>query len=231
MQSSQLKGEIHINTKIEYEDEYQHRRGQWGEITESPLFREAEALVEKAGKASKIDEHGNWNFVCDFDRKGRGVALNWDLYGVDHDIHTGGLLAVVQIRQSVRQRAGWFLRVRKNYFLVGTNEDGTTFAHAVSANVVHAAINHNTNVVLAVQRWMFGCDYQRVIREGVVTIAQSHQLMGAQMRRTPEGDLYAQHPTLIHTKGTHPTVKGTGWFRLAESRRADFWRFAAPTID
>ena len=238
--------------EIDYEDVFKFQRGQYGEMDVPTRFAaEIKALIEKAGSANKVDEHGSWDFGRAFDRKGRGQALNWDLYGVGHDIHTGGLLIVIQVRKFSREHKGWFGSVRKNYFLLGTNEDGTTFAHSVSASVVRSAINHNNNVVLAVQKWMFGTDYERVIRQGdmalvpvrspkgevlpgyetYVTIAKSHRLMAVEMRRTEDGQMYAKHPTMLHTPGTHPTIKGSGWFKLAEGKRAAYWKFAAPTID
>ena len=108
-------------------------------------------LVEDASNAAKVDEHGSWDFGIDSNRKrSRWTALNWDLYGFGNDLHSGKLLIVIQIRRSSTER-GRYVNVRKNYFLVGTNEDDSTFAHPVESVVVHAAIRKGKDVILAVQ--------------------------------------------------------------------------------
>jgi len=155
---------------------------------------------------------------------------------------------VIQIRQyEKRTRNGWG-NVRKNYFLVGTNEDGSAFAHPVSANVVRTAIRLERDVVKACQDWIFGGDYARMIRHGDLALIplskrpgadvlatermvleDSHEVTASQFRQN--GHLYVQNPTLVHLPGTHPTVSGQGWYRVVVGARADFWRFAAPTKD
>lgn len=227
-------------------------RGQYDEIAMRSLDAETSAavysLVDAASNAAKIDEHGSWNFGEKFDRKGRGQALNWDLYGVGQDVHTGTLLIVIQIRQFVRRRKNGYGNVRKNYFLVGTNEDGSVFAHPVSANVVRAAIRLDHDVVKSCQDWIFGGDYSRMLRHGDLALVplskrpaadvvatermvleDSHEITASQFRQN--GHLYVQNPTLVHLPGTHPQVSGEGWFRVVVGARADFWRFAAPTKD
>src|SRR4051812_14429036 len=52
---------------------------------------------------------------CEFDRKGRGDAVNWALYGYD----AGQAVAIVQCRQAVRRYRNGFLNLRKTYNLVG----------------------------------------------------------------------------------------------------------------
>lgn len=207
-------------------------------------------LVDRIAAADKVDEHGAWDFRAEFDKKGRGQAINWDLYGVGNDVHTGDLLAVIQVRQYTKQHKNWYPQVRKNYFLIGENEDGTVFAHSVSANVIHAAIRAERDVILAVQNWIFGGDYESLVRHGdlalipmksrpagtkgqmrkVAVLEGSHRLEATQIADV-DGRIYAKNPTLIHLPGTHPTAESTGWNRVVIGRRADFWKFAAPTID
>jgi len=228
-------------------------RGRYGEI---PLYRlDAEtrervtALVEAAAGATKVDEHGSWEFgITRLNRRGtRWQALNWDLYAHGRDVHTGELLAVVQIRQSVSGRR--WNRVRKNYFLLGRNEDGSTFAHPVSAMCVHSAIRAGQDVVRRVQDWIFGGDYGQVRRQGdialiplrraagertplqMMLLEDSHELHASEVRLGAGGVVYAKDPTLIHLPGTHPTVGAAGWHKIVSGRRAAFWRFAAPTVD
>lgn len=230
----------------------QTQRGSYGEI---PLYRlDAEtrkrvaALVEAAAGAAKIDEHGNWEFgVTRLNRRGtRWAALNWDLYGYGLDAHSGAPLAVVQIRQAVSGRR--WTRIRKNYYLLGQNEDGSTFAHPVSAMCVHSAIRAGQDVVRRVQDWIFGADYGEVRRQGdialiplrraagertplqMMLLEDSHELHASEIR-LGAGAVYAKDPRLTHLPGAHPRVEATGWHKIVSGRRAPFWRFAAPTVD
>lgn len=206
-------------------------------------------LVEDASNAAKVDEHGSWDFGIDSNRKrSRWTALNWDLYGFGNDLHSGKLLIVIQIRRSSTER-GRYVNVRKNYFLVGTNEDDSTFAHPVESVVVHAAIRKGKDVILAVQDWIFGGDYAGMLRQGdlalipmrrrpakdsriakrTMTIEGSHELKASSIWHN--GGLYAKDPTLTHTPGTHPVVAAQGIYKIVVGNRANFWQFAAPTVD
>lgn len=231
----------------------QTQRGSYGEIPFYTLDAETRkrisALVAEAGEAAKVDEHGNWEFgVASLNRRGtRWQALNWDLYGYGLDAHTGALLAVVQVRQVVSGRR--WTRIRKNYYLIGHNEDGTAFAHPVSAHVVHHAIRAGQDVVRRVQDWIFGADYGEVRRQGdialiplrracgertplqMMVLEDSHELHASEIRLGADGVVYAKDPTLIHLPHTHPTAGAAGWHKVVTGRRASFWKFAAPTVD
>ncbi len=206
-------------------------------------------LVECASNAAKVDEHGSWDFGIDSNRKrSRWTALNWDLYAFGSDIHSGKLLIVIQIRRSSTER-GRYVNVRKNYFLVGTNEDDSTFVHPVESAVVHAAIRKGKDVIRAVQDWIFGGDYAGMLRQGdlalipmrrrpakdsriakrTMTIEGSHELKASSIWHN--GGLYAEDPTLTHTPGTHPVVAAQGIYKIVVGKRASFWQFAAPTVD
>lgn len=213
------------------------------------LRRQVSSLVERVASSDRVDEHGSWDFSAAFDKKGRGEALNWDLYAFGNDVHSGRLLLVVQVRQYRKVHKNWFPSVRKNYFLVGTNEDDSVFAHPISAGVVRSAINRRADVILAVQNWMFETtDYSKIIRQGDVAllpckrpapapdvvsyeraanVEKSHLLTADEIRRN--GDVYVKNPTLTHP--IHPTITGKGWFKLVVSQRANYWKFAPPTID
>jgi hypothetical protein len=226
------------------------KRGAWDEIVATSVDRETwlqiESLVKLAG--SSADEHGSWHFGCAFDRKQRGEALNWDLYALGNDLHDGRLLIVIQVRQYRKAHKNWYPSVRKNYFLVGTNEDGSAFAHSVPATAVRAAINAERDPILACQNWIFGGDYRRMIRHGDLALiplartpaapviretnlvlADSHELTARTIRRN--GNLYALDPVLTHLPGTHSPMQATGWHRVVIGERAKFWNFAAPTKD
>ncbi len=207
-------------------------------------------LVAKAGSAEKVDEHGAWEFGAAFDRRGRGQALNWDLYGYGFDLYSKKLLIVIQVRQYTRNKYGG--SVKKSYFLIGTNEDETVFAHAVNANVVQNAAKKNTDVVLAVQRWIFGTDYTNCYRQGdlvaipvnckaaiskaqklslsEILLEESHLLRGEEIRQN--GSLYVLNPSMEHLPATHPALpKLKGWWKVVIGKRASFHNFAAPTVD
>lgn len=205
-------------------------------------------LLHDAQKSSKIDEHGSWEFGAEFDKKGRGSAINYDFYAYGRDIHNKRPMIVIQIRQYIKRSKNRFPEIRKNYFLIGRNEDNTTFAHSVESRVIHAALKSGKDIVKACQDWMFGADYSKVFRQGdlalvptrkvstgetigrSVVLEASHELLAEniiQMNST----LYAYNPELWHIKGTHPSVYVEGWFKVVIGKRAPHWGFAAPTID
>lgn len=227
-------------------------RGRFAEIQLKSVDRDTVKLIaEMVGEASTgthVDEHGTWEFGAELDRKRRGIALNWDLYGYGQDVHSGQLLAVIQVRQYHKQCANWWPSIRKNYFLIGHNEDGTVFAHAVQFGVVRSAIRRNKPVIQAVQDWLWDADYSRIVRQGdiglvprkakprgepvepTLTVEDSHQLSATEIRRDGK-HLYALNPDMIHLPGTHPPVSATGWYKVVSAKRASTWDFAAATLD
>jgi len=227
------------------------KRGQYNEINLISLSdtcrKQVFKLVNAAKDAAKVDEHGGWDFGIDFDNKGRGSALNWDLYAIGRDLHTRKMLIIIQIRQFIRRRKNGFGNVRKSYFLIGRNEDKMVFAHAVESRVIHSAISAGRDVVRACQNWIFQADYQKVIRQGDIAlvpvsrtsgeriaggdvlISKSHLLTATEFRAN--GVLYALNPSMKHTPGTHAPVSCTGWHKVIEGLRAAHWDFATPTID
>lgn len=213
-------------------------------------------LVLAAQKADKVDEHGNWEFGLDWVGGPVGSATNWDIYGYGRDVHSRRLLAVIQIRQFTRRKRNYFPQILKSYFLLGRNEDDTVFAHPVEARVVHSAITRKKDVVRCVQNWIFGADYQRVLRQGDLALVPmpnltrlieeegmeenriilqaedgslGHQLTAEKIVRN--GNLYAFNAELVHLPGTHPKVIHKGWAKVIIGKRANFHDFAAPTID
>jgi len=226
-------------------------RGTFNEITKMPedIRLKCAELLAGVKNAAKVDEHGGWEFgILESNyKKGRFQAMNYDWYGVSYDLHDGGFLGVIQVREFYRAKANRFPEIRKSYFLIGKNEDATYFAHPVSASKIHAAIRAGKDVVKAVQDWIFGTDYAKVIRQGdlcmipvrsvkgeergtEIILEKSHRLMAD--RILENGDLYAINPNMIHLQGTHPTIQNlTGKFKVVVGRRAAFWSFAKPTLD
>jgi len=230
-------------------------RGMYGEIKMSTINEsernQIRQLVEDANSGAAIDEHGAWNFgIQSSNRSGtRGLALNWDCYGFGNDIHSGVFLTVIQVRQTSWNKYG--NSSRKSYFLLGMNEDRTTFAHCVESRAIHNAIARGHDVVVAIQTWMFGCDYNKVIRQGDLALVPvrspkgdktneraasigssrgySHLLQCDEVRRN--GNLYALNPVLTHNPGTHRKISARGWYKVVNSNRARFWDFSRTHVD
>jgi len=119
------------------------------------------------------------------------------------------------------------------------------------ARVVHSAARKNGDVVRAVQNWIFGQDYARIMRQGDIALLPlrskkvppkteltanrfslqgSHEVVAEEAR--VNGNLYVKNPSLYHLPKTHPDlVKLSGWFKVIEGKRSNFYNFAAPTID
>lgn len=232
----------------------QTKRGFYGEIPLNSLTpttaKRVEKLVDSVSKAEKVDEHG-WDFGTDFDDNCCGEALNWDLYGYGQDFHNRKFLAVIQVRQwSKRSKRAWS-KVRKNYYLIGRNEDKTFFAHSIQSQVIYSAIKRNVNVIQACQSWIFGADYKKVIRQGDLalvplhvtggdtlvekgcTLEESHLLVADELRLNGKNGktLYAKNPKLTHIPEKHPFVTGKGWYKVMVGKRASYWDFASPTVD
>ena len=226
-------------------------RGQYGEILSEDIPAAAKKklanLLKGVLNAAKVDEHGGWEFGAEFDKKGRGYAINYDWYAYGRYIHDRRFLAIVQVRKWEKRTKNGFASIQKSYFLVGRNEDKSFFAHAVSSNVIHAAIRRGKDVIQAVQSWMFGAEYNKVLQQGdlclipvsrpagecinesVATIQDSHFLKADQLRLN--GDYYALNPTLTHIPNTHPMRAAKGWHKVVVSKRGRVWSFAKPTID
>lgn len=120
-------------------------RGRFGELLSLPAPHSVSAVMDRFRPAMP-------ETYCEFDRKGRGDAVNVDLYGYDplQDV------AVVQARHAFRQYRNGYLSIRKTYFLCGFNEiTEAPFRHPISAAAIHAAIRCGADaagVVRAVNR-------------------------------------------------------------------------------
>lgn len=113
-----------------------------------------------------VDEHRApaWETGCAFDSKGRGEAVNVDVYGFA--LSGKQALAVVQVRRYAKSRKNWWPSLRKNYFLVGRNETHIVFAHPIPAGTVHSAIQRDPNpdyVVQAVRAWIFDVPIDKLV--------------------------------------------------------------------
>lgn len=226
------------------------QRGSYNEIISMPagIKQQAEQLIKDVTNAAKTDEHGGWDFgiISSNARRGGIHTLNYDFYGVGYDYHDGGFLAVVQIREFYRKKASYYPQIRKSYFLIGTNEDQTCFAHPVESRVIHSAIKSGKEVIYQVQSWIFGVDYSKVVRQGDVCLIPvtrtpgeeieneqvlegSHHIVGKAIFKN--GELYAIDPVITHLPGTHPNYNLKGKYKIVVGKRARFYSFAKPTLD
>ena len=226
-------------------------RGIYGEILLSSLTPQIEAevrnMVDQVTKAIKIDEHGSWDFKAEFDFNGRGSSLNWNLYAYGSDYHSKETLCVIQIRKYRKAKRNYFPEIRKNYYLIGKNEDDSMFAHPIESRVIHHAIKNDADVILAVQNWIFQCDYKKIIRQGDVALVHIRHPSGEllQLKEIILEDshlvkadeiyenkaFFVKNPTVTHIPNTHPQISGLGWFKVIVGQRASYWLFAAPTVD
>lgn len=182
----------------------------------------------------------------DFDSKGRGSALNHDIYGYD----SSQGVAVIQSRQAYRHRKNHYMSTRKTYFLCGHNEiTGAPFRHPISSSAVRGAVRSGADcigVVTAAQRWMWkvtDTQLKVAVRQGdlvlvpergepqgeymgqVMTIVGSHEIHASEIRQN--GRIYARNPQLIHVKGQHAPIAVDGWASVRVAREVDAWDFAS----
>lgn len=159
-------------------------RGEHGEIVR--WFDATGRTVVTAAEVLALFRDCLPDTYCQFDRRGRGDAVNVDLYGYDPLER----IAVVQARHAFRRAAGHlFLNVRKTYFLCGHNElTGLPFRHPVDAAAVHGALRHRdvrgsripgVELVRRVQGWMWQVtpnQLARAIRQGDVLVVPEPRL-------------------------------------------------------
>jgi hypothetical protein len=198
---------------------------------------------------NKLDGQAFTTGIESNSKRTRGTALNTDVYSFDE----ARRLAVIQVRQ-YQWRNNRFPKIRKDYYLIGTNENGNAFAHPVdSVNRGNATHTDNGGVLKALaQIWQ--CEPQQLdhIRrngdvafipstipptaipcaDNGVTVAQSHVVSGEKLFRDTDGTYYVLgRAYLKHSKGQHPTVQASGAYRVAIGVRTRNWGFTAPTAD
>lgn len=221
-------------------------RGTYGQLTQTPtdVVATGAALIRELSESKQIEAQ-----YINFDRKGRGSCLNYDLYG-----YTADGLFVYQARQAYRRHKNDYLSIRKTYALAGRNENGSPFWHPISSAIVHAAIRENaddpTHVVVKAVAWIFEIKpdvLTSIVRQGDValvptrprgqaidtteaTLADTHVLSAAELRQDGER-LYARNPVMHHSRGQHASVAASGWYRVAVGRTARAWDFSPRSID
>lgn len=202
----------------------------------------------------ELEQQGAWTTGIESDRRGRGSSINVDVYSISK----GEQLAVVQVRECVFHPRR-YSRIRKDYYLIGRNENGRAFAHPVSgfrrSRRVQADLSTGVRIALAK---IWGCnedDLDDVVRNGDVAFVPVHRLPtdavlveeghavvrdSHHVRALASGKLYRVGDELYvtgrakieHTKHQHPTarVRGGVW-RVVAGERGEVWGFSEPTAD
>ena len=214
-------------------------RSEWNALNYTPPF--CSQLMREAEKA------GAWTTGIS-SRRQRGTAINCDLYGYDEALG----LCVVQLRQA-QFRPGQFTKVRKDYFLIGHNEDGSFFSHPVDSPARSPrALESPEACVQWVLSKIWDCRFEDVGEverqgdiglvpvsrlplgaekvEGSIILQDSHKLSGDIW--LAGGIYYTRRGSrLVHVKGEHEPVKAKGgYYRVQPGVRANVWGFTAPGI-
>lgn len=217
------------------------------------MQKKIENLVHGVKNAQKVDEHGNWDFHNNVNYDGVGEAVNWDLYDYGYDYHSKKLLCVIQIRQYVKIKKSYYPQIRKNYYLIGTNEDKTYFAHPIEGRIIYNAIKKGESIIRSVQNWIFNADYTTVVRQGdmgmlscnkqkgelleetQVVLQNSHRIEAdkiyVSLKTDSDNEYYVLNPKMIHIPNLHPEISSEGWCKVIVGKRTSYWNFSAPTID
>ena len=222
-------------------DKIGYSRNRWHALSHVPqwvsqLVREVQAAgVFTTGIAS--------------DKRQRGSAVNWELYGYDE---VQGL-AVIQVRECVFH-PNHFNEVRKDYYLIGRTEDGAPFAHPIDSPLrSRRAMTTPEACARFVLARLWGCDEEdlpHITRQGdvalvparlpqgahltelaEVTVAGSHRVKADRIWTHASG-YYVARASMTHLPGQHSRAvcKG-GVRRLVVAPRVKSWGFSAPTAD
>ena len=217
-------------------------RNSYNALTEIPKW--VDSLIYAAEAA------GTFTRGIETDRKGRGEAVNVDLFGYDE---AQGLI-VIQVRQATLHPRK-YTRVRKDYYLIGRTEQGSIFAHPVESPArSKRAMESPESTVRYVLAKVWDCkesSLEEIERQGDVafipvyripktaekidghvTIRDTHQLKG-DIWRDIDGTIYTRRGArLMHSKRQHAPIKAkAGAYRVQPGIRATTWGFTAPCGD
>ena len=197
---------------------------------------------------------GAWTTGIESDNKQRGMSINVDLYSYDE----ARGLAIVQIRQC-RFRPNRYNKIRKDYYLIGRNEQGKAFAHPVNVRASGRVVGDGVTagVRLALSR-IWDCrvvHLDDIVRNGdvafvpVPNLPEGAQLVAANsisirdshhVQGLADGKIYSSgkqyyvvgRAKIEHTKHQHSTVRvKNGVWRVQAGLKARTWGFTAPTVD
>jgi hypothetical protein len=197
--------------------------------------RTARAIKLAESTGVLVDEHGGMY--------SRGDHFTIDVHDVVEDplvlkkFHASGkMLALVsQKRKRVYAKSySYGPSVREDFFLIGENENGVAFAHAITNDIR----KWSSKTVEAALRWIWGVELIEDVIDrhgdvaiikakpfkssgeiGKINVIDSHEFTG-EFRKN--GFVYARNGILHHTKNQHPDVKiGNEWVRLKAANRSE----------
>jgi hypothetical protein len=210
--------------------------------------------MKELDNAQRTDEHGAWTTGIVSTSNRSGVSVNVALYGFTR--WRRRCYAVVQVRQCEFHPTR-YSRIRKDYYLIGRNENRRPFAHPIPYGPVRSAVNRDPEnleaPVLAAMAWIWGIKVEKlstVARNGDtalipelprsrdtfdlgradVQVIDSHMIRADSYRVNGE-KIWALNASLTHDKGQHPEVSVSGWARVAIGKRVSNWSFSSPTAD
>ena len=212
-------------------------RNYWGALEEIPEW--VQSILQQ------LDNGVAWTTGIESDKKLRGESINTSVYSTDAEKK----LAVVQVRQCTFHPTR-YNKIRKNYFLIGKNENGNAFAHAVNCTATNAKsvekilckiwecttkqlkkIKRNGDIAFVpVSKLPANA---REEKENNIIVRNSHVVYSEKLYRAND-TLYAVGRSKIqHKKRQHKQAKigKKGVWRIQLGVRGNCWNFSAPTAD
>ncbi len=121
------------------------------------------------------DKHG-FKTGFSFDSKQRGYAINIDVYDIDFKGQNNCPLAIIQVRLYEKRSKNGYANIRKNYFLIGRNENKNAFAHPIPSPLIKKWIDYDElgTAVKKAQNWIFK-ENKNILRQGDVALVSISQ--------------------------------------------------------
>lgn len=214
-------------------------RGEYNELITVPEW--VTEMIAEAEKAGVFETGIEWTNR----KKSKWAAVNTSVYG-----YNSSGLAVIQVRKS--ESTKWGVDVKKQYFLLGHNENGSLFSHPVESPCAAAAKRSAAELVdyvLAKKVWgVTVSQLAKIQRHGDVGFlpeklptnaqkigskfqARDSHLINADAVYSDGENVYAQNPHASHTRGQHGDLTLIGIYRVIVGARARVWNFLRPIAD
>ena len=166
-------------------------------------------------------------------------AVNIDMYGMDSEAG----LYLIQVRYWRKGKR--YNTKRKDYFLIGRNENNSAFCHSVEVAAFRNKKAYTPEEkIRAAQSWIFGVKYDQmaeVIRQGDMgfmplkkalpknsfidlgkthIVGESHVIHAEQiLQDVKTNKIYALRPVMKHSKNQHDDIFCTAWAEILVGKR------------